>query len=487
MKFPLKYKINLVVVIIILLFSPILFIYFPQQQQQQLTESYEKEVTGIARTISLGARIALEERNFGGVQTAMGYANNDKRMLYVALFRIDDSGNSTFMSLIPRTFNPEEIKLESDKKMVVKLEKFNAEGFNGQIVVGYSKQTINEKIEQARKTTIILSSIVSLLAIMLGFFVSRIITKPISALTDTTKKITEGDLSVRASASSRDETGLLSDSFNFMIGKLQENTLLLEEQKKDLDIKNKLVTESINYSNRIQRVLLYNENDLLACYPKSFMFFKPKDIVSGDFLWFKDTEKYSYVALVDCTGHGVPGAMMSIIGHFILNNIYYSKTYPLPGKILQELNNNLRISLKQDTADASDGMDLALCRIEKSTNEVIFSGANRNLYQFKQNQEIVEYKGDRKGIGGKPPKIIEFVNHTLKIEPGDWLITYTDGIQDQFSPVETKFGKMGVTNTIGANRDKTGTEICAALKEAMAKHQGNEKQTDDMLLIGIKI
>ncbi len=322
MNISLKYKINFVVIVVIVLFSPILFIYFPNKQKQLLTESYEHEVLGVARTISLGVRIALEEQNFGGVQTSMEYASNDKRMLFVSLFKIDPQGNKIFFSVIPTTFNPELIKLDSDENTVIKRQGFKTETFDGEIVIGYSKKTIKDKIAQATKTTFIFSGVVSLVGILLGFLVSRLLTRPITALIGTTEKITSGDLSVRAISQSKDETGQLADSFNFMIEKLQENTLLLEEQKKDLNIKNKQITDSINYSRRIQQVLLYNETDLKGCCPNAFMFFKPKDIVSGDFLWVKETEKYSYIALVDCTGHGVPGAMMSIIGHFILNNIY---------------------------------------------------------------------------------------------------------------------------------------------------------------------
>mgnify|MGYP000870840458 FL=1 len=147
----------------------------------------------------------------------------------------------------------------------------------------------------------------------------------------------------------------------------------------------------------------------------------------------------------------------------------------------------MRISLKQETQDASDGMDIALCRVEKERREVVFSGGNRNLYHFKNNKDVIEYKGERKGIGGKPPKISHFENHTFILEPNDWMIAYTDGIQDQFGAKGTKFGRQGVNKVMLENFHKSGTEITQAIKKSLHEHQGDTKQIDDILLIGIKI
>jgi serine phosphatase RsbU (regulator of sigma subunit) len=486
LKSSIKYKINYIVIAVIALFSPILFIYFPNKQEKLLTQSYENEVKGIARTVALGVRIALEERNFGGVQTAIEYVRDDKRMVFVSMYRLDSLKNKIFITTIPEGFAVNDFLKKNNNNTLIEEVPLTTGQLNGGIMVGYSTQSIKDQISLATRTTILLSVLVSLAAILLGFIVSRIITKPITQLTSATKDITNGDLSIRTKKISNDEIGVLSDSFNFMIDNLQQNTVQLESQKEELKNKNQLITDSINYSSRIQKVLLNSEADLKACFPKSFIYFKPKDIVSGDFLWVKKAEQHTYIALVDCTGHGVPGAMMSIIGHFILNSIYHNNHEPLPGEILEKLNNSMRHSLKQETHDASDGMDVALMRINNHTNEIIFSGANRNLYHYTTNTKMTEYKGERKGIGGKPPKILHFENHRLNLEIGEWLVTYTDGIQDQFGTEDVKFGKMGVEKVMFEKFKEDGEVINHKLAQTLDKFMGTVKQIDDILVIGIK-
>ncbi len=486
MSFSVRNKINTIVIVIVLLFSPILFYYFPLKQNENLRSAYENEVYSIARTVALGVNIALQEHNFEGIETAMKYAKTDKRMTFVAMVQIDSTGKKTVTNLFPENFNYN-TKQQSTDKITIKRDSIFSDIYKGEIVVGYSTNSIKTKIEQQKNTTFLFSGIVSLLSILFGLMISSLITKPIKRLTDGTSKISEGDLSIRITNKSNDEIGRLTKSFNNMVEQIETDTNLLNNQKELLNYKNKQITDSINYSKRIQNVLLSNKEDLLTYFPKSFVYFKPKDIVSGDFLWLHKKDNYVYVAAVDCTGHGVPGAMMSLIGHFILEKITTTKEYILPSEILNQLDSDVKKSLKQDTQDAADGMDVAMCRINILNNEVVFSGAHRGLLQFTSATELTEIKGSRKGIGGKINTAKLFEDNYLTLSKNDWLIFYTDGLPDQFNTERKKFGHENIKQIIKTNFNKPNNDIEHSLNNCLVEHMNGFKQIDDILLVGIKI
>jgi serine phosphatase RsbU (regulator of sigma subunit) len=486
MRFSVRNKLNTIVIVIVLLFSPILFYYFPLKQNENLRSSFEDEVHSIARTVALGVNIALQEHNFEGIETAMKYAKTDKRMAFVAMVQRDTTGNKIVTNLFPEDY-AFTTDIQSSDKIIVKRDSITSDLFNGEVVLGFTTTSIKEKIKQSRYAIFLFSGIVSVLSILFGLLISTFITRPINRLIEGTSKISEGDLSIRINNKSKDEIGALTNSFNKMVEQIQTDTVLLQEQTKLLNYNNKQITDSINYSKRIQNVLLASNKELFELFPKSFIYFKPKDIVSGDFLWLCKKDEYVYVAAVDCTGHGVPGAMMSIIGHFILEKINSTGELILPGEILDQLNDNIKLSLKQETHDAPDGMDVALCRINTKTNEVIFSGAHRGLYHYTSPTEVTEVKGSRKGIGGKINKQTPFENNELQLSKNDWLIFYTDGLPDQFGKNNKKFGHQNIKNVILDNFDKKGFEIEMAMNSRLQEYRDGTEQIDDILLIGIKI
>jgi serine phosphatase RsbU (regulator of sigma subunit) len=210
-----------------------------------------------------------------------------------------------------------------------------------------------------------------------------------------------------------------------------------EQKKAELEIKeiNKKITESINYSHRIQSSLLPTEKTLLSHFTDGFIFYVPKDVVSGDFPFIYKKGNITYIAAVDCTGHGVPGALMSLIGHFILEQIMAECSLEATsGELLDELHAKVQRTLKQDTGEstASDGMDIALLKVDTKNQTVDFAGAHRPLYYI-QNNEIFEIKADKYPIGGMHYKNRkQFQNHTIKVNKGDLLVFNTDGLPDQF-------------------------------------------------------
>lgn len=264
---------------------------------------------------------------------------------------------------------------------------------------------------------------------------------------------------------------------------LQKSKILIESQ-------NKKILDSINYAQRIQKAIIPIEKDLKKHLGDYFMFYKPKDVVSGDFPWLFVRENYTYIAAVDCTGHGVPGAMMSLIGHLLLNDIVNNGLEPkTPGQILNELHHAVVGTLKQDAPGnkAADGMDIAMCRINKENNEIVFAGAHRPLYKL-SNNEIIQYKGCKYPIGGMQyNNENHFVDHTVKIHPGDSVYFFSDGLPDQFGgPENLKIGPKRIRTTILENSDKPISEMKNVFDQLFYEWMGQNKQMDDVLIIGLK-
>jgi PAS domain S-box-containing protein len=257
--------------------------------------------------------------------------------------------------------------------------------------------------------------------------------------------------------------------------------------------KNKKISDSINYAHRIQSSILPDGEYIQQYFPRSFMFYRPKDVVSGDFPWFRKIDEVYYVAAVDCTGHGVPGALISFIGHFLLNNIVnISDNNFTPAEILDRLHQDVRVTLRQDQEGATgrDGMDLALCKITPEKQIIEFAGAHRPLY-YLRNGELTEYAASRKAIGGIPlAKKVEkgFENNVIEYEKGDKFFIFSDGMPDQLGGTDRKkYQAKRIRETLTEN----GSESMAFFAKYFAKDfydwMGEEKQVDDVLLIGVEL
>lgn len=268
----------------------------------------------------------------------------------------------------------------------------------------------------------------------------------------------------------------------------------ITEQKKieqEIKEKNHAVQESINYAQRIQTSILPNTKYLREFLPKSFMFYKPRDVVSGDFPWFFKKGDDIFIAAVDCTGHGVPGALLSFIGYFILNNVVDHYDDIDAGQVLDKLHEGVRKTLKQDRidSDARDGMDIALCKINLNNNLLQFSGAHRPLYLLR-NGALQEFKGNRKAIGGiplgkKPEK--DFENHDINLEIGDKVFFFSDGLPDQVGGENgRKYQASRIRDAITGNPDFEMADYQSYFEKDFEAWKGDIKQIDDVLLIGIE-
>ncbi len=268
---------------------------------------------------------------------------------------------------------------------------------------------------------------------------------------------------------------------------------ITEAKRIELEIqeKNKKIEDSINYAERIQKSIIPDTALIKKDLPKSFIFYRPRDVVSGDFPWYVKHENYAYIAAVDCTGHGVPGALLSFVGFFTLNNIADHAEKYTAGEICDRLHHGVRTTLKQDleNANARDGMDIAFVKINLKTNEIEYAGAHRPLYLLR-NGEIIEYKGDRKAIGGIPlgKKPEEpFITHQIQMEKGDKIFFFSDGLPDQLGgPERKKYSPKRIRDLVAEHADYSMDKFNTMFEDDFYEWKTGIKQTDDVLLIGIE-
>ncbi len=257
----------------------------------------------------------------------------------------------------------------------------------------------------------------------------------------------------------------------------------------DVQHKNKKINDSINYAKRIQNAILPDTRIIAGALPDSFILYKPRDVVSGDFPWFVQQGDDIFIAAVDCTGHGVPGALLSLIGYFLLNDIVKSRNVTDPGKILDLLDEGVTETLRQDQNDAAtkDGMDIALCRINIKTKAVAYAGAHRPLLIMKAGVQH-EVKGDKFPVGGGVYKNqTNFTTTHVTLGDGDGIYFSSDGFPDQFGgPDGRKLGSKRVRELVEELHPMPAIEAEKEFDHAWESWRGTQKQTDDVLLIGIK-
>ena len=265
--------------------------------------------------------------------------------------------------------------------------------------------------------------------------------------------------------------------------KVKDRTAIVVAQKEELTQKNKDITDSIRYAKRIQFAILPEESP----FSETFILFKPKDIVSGDFYWFNEVGDKEFFSAVDCTGHGVPGAFMSIIGHNSLTKIVREYGILEPGKILTQLNKEVLETLHQrsDMGDVYDGMDLALVSYDRKEKYLEYSGAFNSLYLVRDG-EILETKADKISIGRSSLKTeVVFQNHRIEVMSGDTVYLFTDGYADQFGgELMKKFKYRNLKELILKIQPESIPQQRIILDHTIEKWRGDIEQLDDILVIG---
>lgn len=266
-----------------------------------------------------------------------------------------------------------------------------------------------------------------------------------------------------------------------------ERTKEVVEKNEKLEVAYHEIKDSINYARRIQEAMSPSTATIAKVIPQSFVLCKSKDIVSGDFYWFAQKGDESIIAAVDCTGHGVPGAFMTVIGNSLLNQIVNIGNVSSPAEILNQLDEKVLETFRHEgDYDTNDGMDISICSYNKKTNSIKFAGAKRPLYLFR-NDVCEEIKGDAFPIGSFQYEFKKiFTEHTISLLPGDTMYLFSDGYQDQFGVKGRKFMKRRFRELLMELQPDSMETQRQKLEENIELWKGNAGQTDDILVIGLR-
>lgn len=264
----------------------------------------------------------------------------------------------------------------------------------------------------------------------------------------------------------------------------------IEESNQIITQKNKDILDSINYAKRIQSAILAPREEIFSTFPDAFILYKPKDIVSGDFYYYSHVDGHALIAAADCTGHGVPGALMSMIGNDLLNHITRERKVTNPAEVLDLLHKGITNVLKQDGrhGETRDGMDIALLSFDlKNRTRLQYAGAYRALCLVR-NGELIEYKANKFPIGNASMERGNFTNNEIELQKGDMCYLFTDGYADQFGGDQgkkfmmKKFHRLLVEVSVLSFEEQE-----RKLDQAIEMWRGDHEQVDDILVIGIKI
>lgn len=395
--------------------------------------------------------------------------------------------------------------------------------YRGSVIRIISDLTSQKMLFRVEATRFILIFLITLMIVMVLIYrKTRVITSPIKKLVDNVDRITNGHLRERAEVIGNNEITRLTEKFNLMIAQLESyyyeleekvkaRTLEIEKQKKEIENQRdalaeknvqlneayieieeqkKHIMDSIYYARRIQTAILPSYSILDECLSDYFIYYLPKDIVSGDFYWMHEIDNLVMVAALDCTGHGVPGAFMSIVGFNQLNNTVNVQKARKASDILNELNKGVITTLNENTSESSikDGMDMALCVFDFRNKKVEFAGANNPMLLIRDNN-IHKYKGDRFPIGAYiENRTQEFTNIEIELLKGDVIYMFSDGYADQFGGPDNKkfFGKR-FEQLLFEIHDKPMRTQKEILQMRLLDWMGDNDQVDDILVIGIRV
>ena len=295
----------------------------------------------------------------------------------------------------------------------------------------------------------------------------------------------------------KEELEIQSESLKVANDEIVKINHILERQGGEMNKKNRALTDSLNYAKRLQGAVMPDEGYLRQVLPEHFIFFQPKDIVSGDFYWygevdsswdFDDASRIQILVAADCTGHGVPGAFMTLLGHNFLNVTVNIQEVTDPEQIIYKLDQQVVDTLKQNEPNSiKDGMDIAVLSINQDKSLISFSGAGIPLYYISDGQ-FEEYKGSNFGIGGVLRKEKQFVPFKIEYKPGDMFYIFSDGYADQIGGKEgRKYYKKKFKEFLMEIKDHTMEEQRKLIEDEYIQWKGDYKQIDDILIIGIKM
>ncbi|WP_291723170.1 SpoIIE family protein phosphatase [Bernardetia sp.] len=350
-------------------------------------------------------------------------------------------------------------------------------------------EQITQQIKYTLGAAIILCFI---LGMVVSYLISKKLSLPVRQLSNSIHKVIKNDFSEDYKINpviTNDEIGWLSKDFGLMLNKVQNSLSETQEKTWEIERSQAQIMDSIRYASQIQNAILPTEAELRELFTESFVIYKPQKVVSGDFYWVYRKRHKTFIAAVDCTGHGVPGAFMSMIGQTLLNKIVgQSKIYD-PAMILEVLHLEIQHALKQNEGKNDDGMEVAICVIENTDlgKEVTFAGAHRPLY-YVQDGQFLKAKGNRRSIGGKQKQEHQqFITHLIHLQTGDTIYLTTDGFADQNNDRREKYGTQRFIQFLDTIKEYPLTTQKLELIEEFDSFRNNEPQRDDLTILGIRV
>lgn len=385
-------------------------------------------------------------------------------------------------------------------------------GNDWKLILSIPKERANAPLNQIRKQILYAVLPVVVLSVIFALIAANLFVKPIVRLSKAAEELSKGNLEAELPIASNDEIGKLakqlsatSKSLVVQLGEQRQSNKKLQEQKSQIEIqKNQLeyvssqIRDSISYAERIQRATLPPLTTLTSVFPDAFVMYKPKDIIGGDFYWFervrKGNNEFMIIACGDCTGHGVPGAIMSIMGSNQLTNIIYYQNYIDPKKIISRLDKVIKFELQHDSEEANrDGMEIGVCIIDLDTLRLEYAGAGIPLRIVKHNTKKLEIlKSPRQMVGGMEGSEQEvhaqLTKEVVQLDPKDRVFLSSDGFQDQFGgPDDKKFLSRNFNRLLEETSGLPIHEQRDALEFSFADWSKNTSQTDDVCVLGFEI
>lgn len=385
-------------------------------------------------------------------------------------------------------------------------------GNEWKLILSIPKERAYAPLNQIRSQILFAVLPVILISVIFALVAANLFVRPIVRLSKAAEEISKGNLDAKLPNTSDDEIGRLAKQLSATSKslmrqlneqrnsnkKLQEQKSQIEIQKNQLEFVSSQIRDSISYAERIQRATLPPLSTLQSVFPESFVMYKPKDIIGGDFYWFervrKGNNEYMIIACGDCTGHGVPGAIMSIMGSNQLTNIIYYQNYIDPKKIISRLDKVIKFELQHESKEANrDGMEIGICVIDLDTLKLEYAGAGIPLRIVKHGtNKLTIYKSPRQMVGGMEGDEQEvhsqLTKETVQLDPKDRIFLSSDGFQDQFGgPDDKKFLSRNFNKLLEESANLPIQDQCDTLERKFADWSKNTSQTDDVCVLGFEV
>jgi phosphoserine phosphatase RsbU/P len=467
-----------------------------EQRHQDLLRRAELVAATQADALS-GPVWELDNRSIQGTINAL--LARDAAIRSIAVFEANHS-TPLARAASPTSLSDSTRPLRIERPIVLRSREGNTETV-GRLEIAYSTAEVWQATLDALFPVVGLLLLSLLAAIgLLGVTLNRIILRPLRRLTQLARAMARGDYGARMDSARGDEIGVLAESFNRMAETVQEHTQTLEtrvqERTEALAATNRAIMDSINYAQLIQSSILPTQESLNAGLTEHAVLWRPRDVVSGDFYLCRQTANGFVIAVADCTGHGVPGAFMTMTASAMLNNALDQLGAEDPAAILAAVDSKVRTTLNQEgeartlVQHFDNGLDLAICHVVPNESRLTFAGARIPLL-IVTDEGVTELRGDRESLGYRrltTSPVVGFTNHSVILRSGQSFFLATDGLTDQNGgDLGRRFGKQRLRDELMRNQGKPLDLVKATLERILDSFQNGRGQRDDITLFGFRV